>query len=382
MSDTLELVLPDWGALDTEARSPLPFALWTIGDQCLLHHWLDHAVNEGASKVHIHVADRPATVRKLLDDSTLWPLRLEMSAIPDAASAPPHATLADWLPGEPSPPAPRDGWELLDRAAAIERLWLDRLAASLDFLLLNTGFSCRIHPEATLVPPYFIGDHVLIGPGCEIGPYAVIGSGSVISGANLVAHSHLSARSFVGPVTAFENCRLEQGILFNLKHRARLDHIEPHLVSSLDRKGHFVPLRDRLTALLLYFRAGQGRKASGNFVTFDGRRMPGSPDAALANRAAWLPLVWRGEIPLRGVLPRTTAQFDALTPDWQSVIRHAPIGVFSHADVHGCHSPDDPEEAVHAVYQAALPPDTLRDSIDAFIRKFDPSDPSRTPSNS
>lgn len=374
MSDTLELVLPDWGELDTEVRSPLPFALWTIGDQCLLHHWLDHAVNEGFTAVRVHVADRPATVRSLLEDSKLWPIRMETVAIPSVSAAPEDAILVDWLPGETPPPAPQNGWDLLDRAAAIERLWLDRIAASPDFALLSAGFSCRIHPEAKLNPPYFIGDNVLIGPGCEIGPHAVIGSGSVISGANTVAHAHLSARSFVGPVTAFENCRLEQGVLFNLKHRARLDHIEPHLVSSLDRKGPSVPLRDRLTALRLYLRLSGSNKASGHFTTFDGRRLPGSPDGSLANRIAWLPLVWRGEMPLHGVLPRSSAQFDALSPDWQNVLRHAPIGVFSHADVLGCHSPDEPEEAIHAVYQAALPPDSLREAIDSFIRKLDPHD--------
>ena len=48
-AERLELVLPDWCEMDTVRRSPVPFALWTIGDQCLLHHWLDHAVNQGAS---------------------------------------------------------------------------------------------------------------------------------------------------------------------------------------------------------------------------------------------------------------------------------------------------------------------------------------------
>ena len=68
-SDHLDLVLPDWCGLDTVRRSPLPFALWTIGDQCLLHHWLDHAVNQGVSTVHVFAADRPAAVRQMLAES-------------------------------------------------------------------------------------------------------------------------------------------------------------------------------------------------------------------------------------------------------------------------------------------------------------------------
>ncbi len=357
--------------MDSVRRSPLPFALWTIGDQCLLHHWLDHAVNEGATHVGVFAADRPALVRRALEEASLWPVQTEFTAIASTANAPASAIHADWLPGEPSPPPPTDGWELIERAAAMERVWLDRLAGSEDFSLLGIGFSCRIHPEAKLIPPYFIGDHVLIGPGCEIGPYAVIGRGSVVSGANTIRHSHLSAHSYLGPVTALENCRLENGVLFNLNHKARLDQIEPHLVSTLEKSSATVPIKDRIRALLLHRKLGTSQPPSGSFRTFCGTTLPGDPQAGLANRKAWLPLVWQGKLPLYGVLPRSEEQFQSLDPDWQNVIRHTPIGVFSYADSQGCHSPADPDEALHAVYQAALPPETLADAISGFIRKLD-----------
>ena len=373
-TDTLELVLPDWANLDTEFRSPLPFALWTIGDQCLLHHWLDHAVNEGATSVRIHAADRPAAVRKVVDESLLWPVQTELCAIPSVSAAPTGAHDASWLPGSDPPSAPASGWDMLERAAKMEEVWLDRLAASPDFPLLGIGFSCRIHPEAKLVPPYFIGDHVFIGPGCEIGPYAVIGPGSVVSGANVISHSHLSAHSYLGPVTALHHCRLESGVLFNLKHRARLDNLEPHLVSSLKKNKAPVPLRDRIQALLLSLRLGSGERSGETFQTFDGRTLPGTADAGLSNRLAWLPLVWKGELPLYGVLPRTNEQLSNLDPDWQNVLRHAPIGVFSYADSQGCHHPSDPDEALHAVYQASLPPETLAGATRSFIRNLKSGD--------
>jgi hypothetical protein len=375
-SDILELVLPDWCGLDTVRRSSVPFALWTIGDQCLLHHWLDHAVNQGSTTVRVFTADRPAAVRRVLEESSLWPIKTEFTAITSTADAPPGAIHADWLPGEPPPSPPTNGWELIARASAMEKAWLDRMAGEPDSHLFSIGFSCRIHPEAKLTPPYFIGDHVFIGPGCEIGPYAVIGQGSVISGANIISHSHLSAHSFVGPVTALENCRLESGILLNLKHQVRLDQIEPHLLSTLE-KSTTVPLRDRLNALFLFLRLGLPRFSSMTFQTFDGRTLPGDPEAGLVNRIAWLPLVWQGKLPLYGVLPRSKEQFEKLDPDWQNIIRHSPIGVFSYADSQGCHSPTDPEEAVHAVYQASLPPETLISSIASFTRKLKSADLTR-----
>jgi hypothetical protein len=369
-AETLDLVLPDWGHLDTVRHSPLPFALWTMGDQCLLHHWLDHAVNQGATRVRVFAADRPAAVRSALEESFLWPLAIEFVTLSGTAVPPDGAVKADWLPGEKSPPPPADGWELMDRAAGIERAWLERLAGEPDCNLLNIGFQCRIHPDATLVPPYFIGDQVLIGPGCEVGPNAVIGPGSVISQANRVVDSHVAAWSFLGPVTGLERCWLDGGVLYHLRHRERIDRIEPHLLGTLKRSGIKVPLRDRLRALLLYRRLPGTPRGAATFETFDGMVLPGDPAAGLSNRRAWLPLVWQGKLPLYGVLPRTAAQLEKLTPDWQNAIRHAPAGVFSYADTQGCHTPDDPEEALHAVYQTSLPPEAVESSLAAFIRSL------------
>jgi len=367
-TQTLELVLPDWSRLDTVRRSPLPFALWTIGDQCLLHHWLDHAVNEGVDTVKVYAADRPAAVRRMLEESLLWPLTTELVSIPNNDAAPPTAVLADRLPGQNPLPPPSDGWELIERAATIEKAWLERLGNSEDFDLISIGFSCRIHPEATLHPPYFIGDHVFIGPGCEIGPYAVIGEGSMVSGANRITHSHLAAHSYLGPVTALENCRLECGVLFNLNHRVRLDDVEPHLLASMEQNAPLVPLRDRLSAMILYMRLGHHAVPDGSFKTFNGLELPGDPSAGIANRRAWLPLVWKGKLPLFGVLPRTEEQLEALDPDWKNLLRHAPVGVFSYADSQGQHSPSDPDEALHAVYQASMPPGALSGSIQQFLQ--------------
>ena len=139
----------------------------------------------------------------------------------------------------------------------------------------------------------------------------------------------------------------------------------------MDKVLPHVPLRDRLQALLLFLRLGGGSasaSASAGFETFDGQRLPGDPHAGLSNRRAWLPLVWQGKLQLYGILPRTTEQFERLNQDWQNLIRHAPIGVFTYADCQGCHSPDHPEEALHAVYQASLPPATLNSAIAQFSR--------------
>ena len=106
-------------------------------------------------------------------------------------------------------------------------------------------------------------------------------------------------------------------------------------------------------------RLGHHAVPDGSFKTFNGLEMPGDPSAGIANRRAWLPLVWKGKLPLFGVLPRTEEQLEALDPDWKNLLRHAPVGVFSYADSQGQHSPSDPDEALHAVYQASMPPGAL-----------------------
>ena len=51
----------------------------------------------------------------------------------------------------------------------------------------------------------------------------------------------------------------------------------------------------------------------------------------------------------------------------QQVLAQSPIGVFSHADTVGIHSPDDPEEAVHALFHATKAQPNIRRGCIRFI---------------
>jgi hypothetical protein len=53
------LALPDWGRLDTVWERRMPFALWQVGEQALLFHWLDAAVDQGTEKILLYISDRP-----------------------------------------------------------------------------------------------------------------------------------------------------------------------------------------------------------------------------------------------------------------------------------------------------------------------------------
>lgn len=355
--DTLELALPDWAGLDTVRRHHLPFALWQVGDQSLLCHWFDHAVNSGFKRILLHVSDRPREVEKAVRAATLWPIEREIIVHRSCADFPPHLTMADhmpWQPGLANPPL--DGWDLIRHAAALEKEWLDGLPGGLEGDLLCVGSACQIHPEATLHPPYFIGDHVLIGPGCEIGPHAVIGNGSLIAGASRIVRSHIAPSTYLGAVTGLEDCHLDGGILYNLRHQVRIGPLESHVSGSLtDKRTRTTPpLAERWLAWKLSGRLKSRGNPQDVLETHDGRKLPGGSIDQLSTRVSWLPQVWRGHMRLFGVLPRTSRQMEALSADWRNSIAQAPIGVFSYADCHGFHSPDDAQEAVHAVYQAGF----------------------------
>jgi len=370
---TLDLLLPDSAAIDTVRRHPLPFPLWIIGDQCLLYHWFDHAVNEGFEHVRIHVTDRPAAIRQAVKAATLWPIRLEVVTLRSAEEAPSGATTVSGLPGSNGSDVPTDEWALLDHARNLGTDWLEDLQADPAHDLLRIGASCRIHPGALLFPPYFIGDNVFIGPGCEIGPNAIIGSGSMLAGANRVVRSEIAPHTFLGPMTALEDCLLDGGVLFNRRHRARIDRLDSHLSSSLlpDARRTSPTWQERRLARQIAKRLGPAVQAD-TIQLHDGHSIPGGLPEELTTRVRWLGEVARGKMRLFGVLPRTRAEMDRLPPEWRSALEHAPIGVFSYADCHGCHTPADPDEALHAVYQASLDDEILLPILRDFVTSLQP----------
>lgn len=373
---TIDVVLPDWGHLDSIRCSALPFALWTVGDQCLLYHWLDHAVNLGKETIRIFTADRPAQIREAMEAATLWPINWEVLPIPSDHQAPKGAVMASGLPGDdPISNPPQNGWNLLDHVAELERRWLLSFHHDPIGDLLTVGTRCRIHPETKINQPCFIGDYVLIAPGCEIGPNAVIGSGTVLAGENRVVNSHLSAHSFLGPHTQLDGALLDSGVIFDRRNRVRLDRLEAHLTHNLEEQPQNKPnFHERYLALRLMLKFGTKAGTSETFETHDGIILRGIPEGHLRQRLGWLSLVLRGRMRLFGILPRTRNQLAAIDPEQRSLIANAQIGVFSYADTQGCHSVADPEEILHAAYQAALPAGQLEGIIRSYLQTLKATD--------
>lgn len=357
----LDLWAPDWGGVDTVRRSKLPFLLWQVGDQSLLAHWMDHAVNEGHEKVVLHVADRPAEVRTWLKNATLWPLETEV--VPEKKAAPAEgAPVLDRLPWmAEAPPEPVDGWALVELWHRLGKEWFSHyselLSVADNFLAIGRG--CQIHPGAQLHPPFWIGDEVSIGPGCRIGPDVAIGSGSLLAGNSHVENARVCSNTYLAADTELVEGVLEGACLYNLRHRARVEGLDALIAGEVKPAGKRVPPGERLLALGLLLRHGLAARRA--------RKRRGEERAlALDDRPLLLPIdgdprvhrwplygdVVRGRRRLFGIPPYYGNTPSGIDGEWERVLREAAPGVFGLADARDAARLAEEERLPHDLYQA------------------------------
>jgi len=374
---TWKLALADWGALDAPWNQDLPFALWVVGEQALLFHWLDAAVNQGTEKVVLYAADRPMEIRQSITDASLWPIEIEVQSVPSLEGVEADDTI-DRLPDEkPLEKAPTDGWELLIHWQALERQWLQNFAEETarfgDYVAV--GKYCEISPDVEFVKPYWIGDFVSIGPGCRIGPNVVIENGCLVAGKNLLADAHLGRNTYLGPETELVNAVMQQNELISIKNRARIKGLEAMIASNIspDKNARAVKpsLKDRWLAWRLYLRWRKyGYHSETDFTDGRGQQWPLLQDTRLEARVPWLKLVMKGKLPLFGITPRPASATQALNAEWQSILLNAQPGAFSYADVMDAHEIGSEEEALHCVYQATANPAYCRQLFNNWIEQL------------
>ena len=362
------LIAPDWAALDTVWRSPLPFAMWPVCEKPLLAHWLDEAVRRGVPSVTIEAVDRPQILRAWLDQRDMWSRSIRIFSRP---SAPEDAEVLriEALPGmEKTPPVESP-------AALLERFYLLQNEAiarrSKDMVHLDhelepgiwTGPRASVAPGTQFTPPCWIGSHAKIGPGCKIGPRAFIGPGVFVDEDVEIAESVVCAETYVGSHTTLKNNIAQGGLLIDLARGISIDITDSFVLSSLQSNSSTPGIFERLSAMLLFpfleFAArilSRGKPPEvrrceiSRGVTISLSTHAAGPLAL--RRANWLRAVASGKMRWIGILPRTNEEWAEIPPDLRPALEKAPTGVFSLADLYGCHSPDQPDEWLHAAFQA------------------------------
>ena len=150
---TLSLLAPDFAALDSIWRNPLPFVLWPVGHQGLIDHWIDEAVHQGAEEIRIYAADRPAEIRRHLSAGGYWSQKVQVTAIRSEADAPSEAISMDRLPQQDrqkirtlEPQSLLSGW------LEMQRFWLTHR---------DPG---PVSVDAEVTPGGWLGPHVRRSP--------------------------------------------------------------------------------------------------------------------------------------------------------------------------------------------------------------------------
>jgi hypothetical protein len=378
------LVLPDWAHLDTVRKSQLPFALWTVGNQPLLHHWLDEAVDRGIKSVRLLCSDRPAEVRRSMEQAHLWPIQWTLEAIPREDRRT-EAAYLDTLPGGPrydTPPA--DGWALLDRWFELRRHWFDHAPRDIPhFERLALGRFTQIHPTAEIRMPVWFEDFVQIGPHSVVGPYVSLGEGAVLDGPSEVENAVVTDHTILAGHTELKDAVLDGGRLLHLRHRADIPKLDVLIADSLTARNAEPSLTERAAAAALYAAAETVARVRGTadghrFRSFDGLDLREDDEGPLwLRRRHWLREVAKGKMRLWGVLPRTHEQLEALEPEWRQVLAAAPRGVFAYSDLHGSHRADTELEPIHAVFQASSARDAMREVFKDNVWKLMGTEPSR-----
>lgn len=368
----LTLVCPDWRELERPLRIPDPFVLWLVGDQPILYHWFDHALDRGFKQVRILVADRPHRVREAVNMATLWPIILEVITVSRTSSG--DGVLIDSMPGGGEETQLADEWALLAHWRKLDKAWLAEMESANLEINLSIGRLCRIHPTAKLIPPFFIGDHVAVGPGASIGPNAVIGTGSLVAENTIVREARVMPNSFLGAHLTLENSILFGGVIFNCKNKARVERIESFVADSTLPEKVNVGFKERMVAFFWWFRF-RSKLFVGAPITTESKSLDGHQYPGPAHTPLWLqrmPHLWAaacGRMRLYGPLPRSDEQLEALPTDWQSILRDAIPGAIAYSDCLGIHGADDPTEALHAVYQVTHPEQT-RPQCQNFLRQL------------
>jgi hypothetical protein len=364
----LKLVAPDFAALDTIWRNPLPFVLWPIGPQPLLAHWMDDAVRRGFDEVEVYVADRPTAVRLALEGGVYWSRPVRVIPISHESEAPADAERVDHFPKVESPSFSGDARELLEHWFELQKAWLssrDEEGVAIDEQHASGGWigpHTHVHPSAVLRAPFWIGPSVKIGEGCHVGPNAIICENAIVGDNVEVEDACILPNTCLGHNTRLSRALGDGSAIVDWARGCRVDIQERFIMRPVVSRFLGPSLLQRGAAMLSYWLLAPFARlcnhagwTARDVITPAGtaiRLETGLGGPLWARRWPWLRQIARGDFCWIGILPRAEDDWRLLPDEVLHQIRSSQFGMFSLADLHGCHDPTDPEESIHAIYQA------------------------------
>ncbi len=362
------LIAPDLASMDTIWRSPMPFVLWPVCDKPLLSYWLDEAVRQGIPSVRIEALDRPHLIRAWLDQRDLWSRTVEIKTGRETTGDY-ESILMDRLPGQAAAPEIQSPTNLLNHWFALQREAIRRRTTGMVHLdhEMQPGVwvspGVRVSDNVTFHAPCWIGSYARIGENCHLGPGAFVGAGSFLDDDVEVEDSIVCADTYIGSHTSLKNMAAQGGLLLDLKKGVAVEVGDSFVMGPLTADGSSPSWVGRFMAFVLgpVFCAMARLLAQGKPATRCDVRLGRDRKIPLSNypvgplflqRAPWLKHVADGTMCWFGILPRTAPEWGQLPAEVRSALELAPVGVFSLADLYQCHSPSEPDEWTHALFQA------------------------------
>jgi len=339
-----------------------------FGNQPFIAHWMDRAVDEDIDSIELYVSDRPSSVREYLNDGAYWSRKVTVTPISDDEKAPDDAIPLVGLPRDNTIEAPiSNSADLLEHWLNLNLRWLEQI----DYYELRIhkrhesggwiGPRVRIHPSATLIEPCWIQGDCDIGPGAEIGPGACLGENTIIDQNATVSNSIVLSGTMVGRNTSLDRVAVDGGLLLDTKHGCRVPIADAFILSDIGDRLNKAPFAERLIAMLLFIFASPIVALSKidwtTLEAHDGtggalRLKTGKNGCLLARRWHWLKEVFKGRMRLIGILPRPLDWSVENDCELDQRLKEASPGFLSLSDLHDCHNAYEPNEWVHASYQA------------------------------
>jgi hypothetical protein len=364
----LKMVAPDFAGLDTIWHNPLPFVLWPVGPQPLLAYWMDDAVRLGFDEVEVYVADRPVAVRLALEGGVYWSRPVRVIPIANEADAPADAIRADHFPNDGIGSFNGDPRGLLEHWFGLQKAWLASRKgeqAALDDLHPSGGWighHTTMHPTVEFHAPFWIGPNVRIGERCKVGPNAIICENSILGENIEVEDACILPNTCLGQNTRFSRVLADGGSLVDWARGCRVDIKESFIMRPVVTRVGGPGIFMRAAAFLSYWLLAPFARLC-NHAGWSSREVVTPAGAAIhletgldgplwARRWPWLREIGRGNFSWIGILPRAQEDWSSLPDEVLHQVRSSRFGMFSLADLHGCHDPADPEESIHAIYQA------------------------------
>ena len=388
------LIAPEWAELDTIWRSPKPFLLWPVCEKPLLTYWLDEAVRRGIPSVSIEAVDRPHLVRQWLDGSALWSRSIDVQSQPGGGEGK-ECILVTGLPGQDGLAPVRTAKELMQRWYDLQVEALRRRSSGIIHLDHEVvpgvwfGPGVKVSAGVSLHSPCWVGNHARIEAGCRIGPHAFIGPGVFLDKDVEVVESIVCAETYVGPHITLNRMAAQGGLLMDFERGIGVEVLDEFVMASMSPSSSTPSLLERAAALILRIplewiarlinpeeHPAENIYRLSRSQTVCLRTYASGP--LCVQRCAWLQMVAKGKMKFFGVLPRSKEDWGLLTPEARSVLEQTSAGVFALSDLYQCHSPNDPDEWIHAVFQAGSPAGMNTKSTLVSILKIAFINPQRT----